>query len=229
MKHKTARLPWNEMRSGPEGRAMAERNRAREKMARAAGSSTYVREGFCRGDDDVVRRIKTQAQVPPPNDQEGVDHHDRPRTGRAPRRATNIRRRGSRRSPSRRSSERSGDSGDDGPSDEPPSRRRLCACCGREIPSDRGPRAKYIDEAHAGRDRKRRQRERDRARDVRPALPKTADGKRMEEMPPGEWERLLRLATCRCNGHHILAPPDDPPGPRCVKCGRLRPEEGVVA
>ena len=37
-----------------------------------------------------------------------------------------------------------------------------------------------------------------------------------------EYERLLTLATCRCNRHHILAGRDDEPGPRCVKCGRLR-------
>jgi hypothetical protein len=46
---------------------------------------------------------------------------------------------------------------------EPPSRRRLCACCGRDIPADRGPRAKYIDDAHAARDRQRRKRQGDRA------------------------------------------------------------------
>jgi hypothetical protein len=63
---------------------------------------------------------------------------------------------------SKRSSARSGDSGEDGET-EPPSRRRLCACCGRDIPADRGPRAKYIDDAHAARDRQRRKRQGDRA------------------------------------------------------------------
>ena len=226
MKHKTAGRSWDEIRSRPEGHAVARRNRAALEKARGTGASTYVREGFQRGDDGEVRLTKTQAQVPTPTDQERRGHHDdRPRTGRAPRRATNVRRRGSRRSPSRRSSERSGDSGDDGPSDEPPSRRRLCGLCGRDIPAGRSRRARYCSDRHAALARQRRKRQRDRARDGTPRIP-TSQG-RMLVLGEVELERLLQFTVCRCNRHRIL---DRDPvlGHRCVKCGRQRPESSLA-
>jgi hypothetical protein len=107
----------------------------------------------------------------------------------------------------------------DDPDEPEPPRRRLCAFCGAELPPDR---RKYCTDKHAGRDRQRRKREHHRARDVIPRIPTTADWKRMEDMQPGEWERLLACATCRCNGHDIL---DRDPllGYRCIKCGRQRP------
>lgn len=144
-------------------------------------------------------------------------------SGRAPRRASNARVRGSRRSRASSSSSDSGESGEPGES-EPP-RRRLCACCGRDIPADRGPRAIYIDETHGRRYRKRRQRERRRARDVTPKIPTTADFRKMVRLEPSELERLLSNATSACNGHHVLdAPRDADLGERCVLCGRQMPE-----
>ena len=217
MKDETARRSWKEMRSGSDARAVGLRNRAAFEKARATGASTYVREGFRRDDDGVVTLTKTQAEVPTPTDHGGISHDDRPRTGRAPRRAMNARRRGSRRSSSRRSSERSGDSGDDGPSDEPPSRRRLCACCGGEIPAERGPRARYIDDTHAARDRQRKKRERDRAR--APKIPATAADRRMFEITDADKARLIELVVCRCNGHHLELEAGS-----CSKCGHWLPE-----
>lgn len=129
---------------------------------------------------------------------------------------------------SRRSSARSGDSGDsgeegpEGPDDAPPSRRRLCAHCGRPIPAERATQARYCSDTHADADRQRRKRARDRERDLRPRVPTAADERRMLTLEPGEHDRLRALVTC--NGRHavILAGRDDEPGPRCVKCGRLR-------
>src|SRR5215212_1676774 len=124
---------------------------------------------------------------------------------------------------SRRSSARSGDSGsEDGPSDEPPSRRRLCTFCGRPLSPERATQARYCSDKHADADRQRRKRTHDRERDVGPRVPTTADEQRMLRFEAGEYERLLRLATCRCNGTHILAGHGDEPSPRCVKSRRQR-------
>jgi len=113
----------------------------------------------------------------------GFETHDewRARTtirhrGRAPRPATNARTRGSRRGGSSSRSAGGGSSGgdSDGESDEPPGGRLKgpgapCACgCGERVPPWRGPRARYVDDRHAARHRKRKERERkaeeDRAR-----------------------------------------------------------------
>jgi hypothetical protein len=125
---------------------------------------------------------------------------------------------------STRSSARSGDSGDDGPSDEPPSRRRLCAFCGRDI--HRATQAKYCSDKHADADRQRRKRQRQRERNLRPRVPTTADEWRMSTFEVGGYERLLKFATCRCNGHHILDR-DEELGHRCIQCGRQRPESAL--
>ena len=118
-----------------------------------------------------------------------------------------------------RSSSRGGDSGsEDGESEPPP--RRLCGFCGGDIPADRGPKAKHCNDKHAANSRQRRKRQRDRERDVRPPI--LTDERRMYEFDAGELVRLLRDATCACNGGHI---PDDDEllGQRCTKCGRQRP------
>jgi hypothetical protein len=112
---------------------------------------------------------------------------------------------------------RSGSSSSSDPDEPEPPRRRLCAFCGREI-SGRSAQARYCTDKHADRDRQRRKRARDRERAVAKPRPVVWGGYKLQ---PGEYAGLLRLANCRCNGHHILAPPDDPPSPRCIKCGRL--------
>ena len=156
--------------------------------------------------------------------------------GRVRRVVPQVRARGTRRlaagrpkAQSTRSSARSGDSGDDGSSDpdesEPP-KRRLCAFCGRELPAGK---RKFCSDKHAAADRKRRQRERDRARAIStPSLPTTADVRRMLRIDDEELARLLILAVCRCNGHHILER-DALLGRRCCKCGRQRPGYGPKA
>jgi hypothetical protein len=129
---------------------------------------------------------------------------------------------------SRRSSARSGDSGEDAePSEpephpelhpEPPSTRRLCAFCGKDIPADRSSRALYCSERHADRDRQRRKRARDRERDVRPPTPQPADFWRMLEITDKDRERLRRLVACRCNGRHLEFDPGE-----CFRCGHSLP------
>jgi hypothetical protein len=57
-----------------------------------------------------------------------------------------------------RSSSRAGDGGEDGESSEPPP-RRLCALCGKDIPANRGPKAKYCSDKHAANARQRRKRQ----------------------------------------------------------------------
>jgi hypothetical protein len=131
-----------------------------------------------------------------------------------PRRGARARGAGRPKAQSTRSSARSGDSGDDSPSDktEPP-RRRLCALCNRELPPGK---RKYCSDRHAVRDRVRRKRERERARDVTPRIPSTADDRRYRTWEPGDYERLLARLGCRCNGSHLVFRED---APRCRKCG----------
>jgi hypothetical protein len=111
-------------------------------------------------------------------------------------------------------------SGDDSDEPEPPS-RRLCAFCGRNIPGERSPLARYCSDRHAARDRQRRKRTRDRSAKV--SIPTWRDEQRMLRFEPGERD-LLRdfYLWCRCTrfgGNHILTAPDDTPT-RCVKSGR---------
>jgi hypothetical protein len=146
---------------------------------------------------------------------------ERPRRGRSPRPATNDRRRGSRRSPARRSSERSGDSGDDSDSSEPPP-RRLCAFCGKDIPSDRSSKATHCSDRHADRDRQRRKRARDRERSKLPPTPTTADFRRMLELTDEERAWLRALVLCHCNGRHLEFDPGE-----CFRCGRHLPPTPV--
>jgi hypothetical protein len=158
-----------------------------------------------------------------------IDHHETytRASGRAPHATrTQPRRRGAGRpavrGASRRSSARSGDSGsEDGESEPPP--RRLCACCGRDIPADRGPRAKYIDNTHAERDRQRRKRQRDRERDVRPPTPRPADFWRYYDLTADDLVDLRGLVECRCNGRHVEFDPGE-----CFRCGHWLPR-GVAA
>jgi hypothetical protein len=117
---------------------------------------------------------------------------------------------------------RSGDGGDEGPSDEPPP-RRLCSFCGKDIPADRSPRAKYCKGAHADRDRQRRKRQRDRERDVRPRIPTTADERRMYEITEELAEQLRARAFCGCNGRHLEFDPG-----ACFRCGHWLPLEVVA-
>ena len=83
-------------------------------------------------------------------------------------------------------------------------------------------RPKCCSDKHQVRDRVRRhreqQRERARAKGVAPKIPRTPDFKRMEQFEPGEWERLLQLQVCRCNGKHLEFDPS-----RCHRCGRQLP------
>jgi hypothetical protein len=120
---------------------------------------------------------------------------------------------------SRTSSSSSGD--DDPPGPEPP-RRRLCALCNRDIPPERAPQARYCSQRHAERHRKRRTR----ARHVAPRASTPTDERRYLKFEPGEPERLLLLAPCRCNGNHVLER-DPELGHRCVKCGRQRPDSPI--
>jgi hypothetical protein len=113
------------------------------------------------------------------------------------------------------------DPGDEGPSDEPP-RRRLCAHCGGEIPDSRGPRALYCEDKCSQNARKARERAREYERNPKPRSGPTHDERRMFKFEPGELERLLLYAVCRCNGHHILER-DSELGHRCCKCGRQTP------
>lgn len=145
----------------------------------------------------------------------------------SPRAHTRARGAGRPKAQATRSSARSGDSGEDGepssdPPSEPPPARRLCGFCGEEIPADRGPKAEHCTDKHAANERQRRKRQRDRKRDVRPRTPTLTDERRMSEFDAGELVRLLRDATCACNGGHILDE-DELLGQRCMKCGRQRP------
>ena len=164
--------------------------------------------------------------------EEAGDHHhaawaraecSRTRKGRAARRPTNTRTRGSKRSSARRSSERSGDSGSEDGESEPP-HRRLCAFCGNDIPPDRSPKATHCSDRHADRDRQRRKRQRDRARSKLPAAATTADYWRMRQLSDEDRDRLRALVDCRCNGRHLEFDPGD-----CFRCGHRLPRERVVA
>ncbi len=126
---------------------------------------------------------------------------------------------------SRRSSARSGDSGDDGEPSEPEPHpeapaRRLCQFCGRDIPADRSPRARYCSDQHADRDRQRRKRHRDRERDVRPPTPQPADFWRMRQITDEDLRRLREFVACRCNGRHLEFDPGE-----CFRCGHSLPRE----
>jgi hypothetical protein len=111
-------------------RACADLNFEQYRSAQAAGKRTDVQYGYWRGEDGrlhltakttAVSRLKSRVRD---IHRWAVARRDRRRptcaapAGRAPRAATNTRRRGSRRAASRASS-RSGDSGDDG-EPEPP-------------------------------------------------------------------------------------------------------------
>jgi hypothetical protein len=112
--------------------------------------------------------------------------------------------------------------GGDDPPEPPPSRLRLCAVCGGDLPADR---KRDCTDRHADRDRQRRKRARDRERSGKVSTTNWRDDQRMLRFEPGERELLdnfyLYCRCDRCGGHHILAAPDDGPGPRCVKSGRL--------
>jgi hypothetical protein len=130
---------------------------------------------------------------------------------------------------STRSSARSGDSGEDDQASEPEPhpepakpKRRLCAFCGKDMPADRSPRAKYCKGAHADRDRQRRKRQRDRERARLPRVATTADFWRMLELNSEVSAKLREVSVCRCNGSHLEFEPG-----QCFRCGHWLPREIV--
>jgi hypothetical protein len=141
------------------------------------------------------------------------------RHGKRPQRAREARRP---KASATRSSARSGDSGKEGEQSElpEPPQRWLCAFCGKDIPSDRSPKATHCTDRHADRDRQRRKRQRDRARSKLPPTPQPADYWRMRQITDEERQLLRMLVVCRCNGDHLEFEPGE-----CFRCGRRLPRE----
>jgi hypothetical protein len=124
---------------------------------------------------------------------------------------TAPRQRGAGRPRAQAGSRSSSSSGDDSDEPEPPS-RRLCAFCNHEIPARRATQARYCSDRHAERDRKQRTRRRNRQRAAKPLEHLGA----YRVASRDEYDELLRLARCRCNGRHLIFA--DWPG-HCIRCG----------
>jgi hypothetical protein len=127
-----------------------------------------------------------------------------------------------------RRGERSRSSSSDDPDPDPDQdsdeswRRRLCAHCGKDIPDDRAPQARYCKDEHGALYRQRLKRRRDRERSKLPPTPSSAGDLRYRQLTYDELIRLQRLVVCRCNGHHLEFEPG-----HCTKCGRNLPRTSV--